>query len=94
MHDRYDDNSATSLAVQELARIMLGDGNRNVALGRACEATKALIPGADEGPSPFCKTRRARWPRLGTSRRARTRRNADSAWVPASTLLRPAGQRG
>lgn len=48
MRDRHDDLSAMPVAMRALASIMLGDGSRTAVLSRTCDATKALISGADE----------------------------------------------
>src|SRR4051794_11093766 len=48
MRDRHDGSSAMPATVRALAGIMLGDTQPEAVLRRACDATKAVIPGADD----------------------------------------------
>lgn len=47
MRDIHDDAVGMSAAVRALAGVMLGDSQQEAVFRRACEATKALIAGAD-----------------------------------------------
>ena len=48
MRDRHDDTAGTPAAVRALAGIILGDSNPAAVLQRACDATKAVIRGAQD----------------------------------------------
>jgi GAF domain-containing protein len=48
MRDRHDEAVGMPAAVRALAGIMLGDAHPDAVLRRACDATKAVIVGADD----------------------------------------------
>src|SRR3954447_21118309 len=48
MRDRHDGSSAMPATVRALAGIVLGDSQPEAVLRRACDAAKAVIPGADD----------------------------------------------
>lgn len=48
MRDAHDDSVGMPAAVRALAGIILGDADTDSVLRRACEAAKAVLPGADD----------------------------------------------